>query len=133
MREAEIQHPVDVCHEVAVLWHSDIPRRHSTKHGVGPETLLACLRLIINDFLRHALIHLNVVLFQAFALHYRGKINQSYQRKSQDAYRNPKRVFMVFNKLIHIFIVKDFSIPLRFSRNDGSLLINNFNTLIINS
>ena len=71
MREACREHPTHICHEVTVLWHTYVPCRHSAEHRVGPKALLAGFRFKINDFLRHALVHLYVVLLQALALRYR--------------------------------------------------------------
>ena len=87
-----------VIKQVGLDWRGNVPGWHSAKHGVGPQGLLSRAFAVVHDLFRHAFIHLNIMLFEPFAFKDGGTINQSDDRKKQDAANNAERFFVLLKE-----------------------------------
>lgn len=93
------EYGVDLVEEVGLLTCRDVPCGHAAKHRVGPKGRLARGLAVVNDFFRHALVHLYVMLFDAFALKDGGEIYEGDDGKTQYACGNAYRFLVIIEKV----------------------------------
>ena len=56
--------------------------RHPTKHCIGPNSLFASTFTVIDQFVRHALVLLNIVHAQTFIVEQFGEIRKNEEEKN---------------------------------------------------
>lgn len=88
------------------------PRRHASKHGVGPQGDISRGFLIVEKFLRSAPEHLIVTLLEHLATEDGTEINQGDKRESKDACKCDDGVSVLLEERVFHFAL-EFSNKLR--------------------
>jgi hypothetical protein len=86
--------------EIAFSPNGDVPCRHTPKWNIGPKGLFAGGIMVLVDFLRHAKVHLDVVLFDALTLQHGVEVDQGDDGKGQDGTNDAEDVFVLLEKVI---------------------------------